>query len=138
MLNSIDNNQTRRSAQSPNPCITFTYRARSKIVATILSFLISSHLARSARSGAFHSLLCRRSGTSRAMRLVNHPFRLDSQQLLSYLTSTRVLTFAVTPANSTTFWNAPHFCKFFGLRWEFPKSEAKTSDINNLVFLACI
>ena len=48
----------------PNPCITFTYRARSKIFASIFSFLISSHLARSARSGAFHSLLCRRSGTS--------------------------------------------------------------------------
>ena len=62
MLNSIDNNQTRRSTQSPNPCITFTYRARSKIFASIFSFLISSHLARSARSGAFHSLLCRRSG----------------------------------------------------------------------------
>ena len=42
---------------------------------------------------------------ARAMRLVNHPFRLDSQRLLSYLTSMRVLTLAVTPANSTTFWN---------------------------------
>ena len=39
----------------------------------------------------------------RAMRLVNHPFRLDSQRLLSYLTSMRVLTLAVTPAISTTF-----------------------------------
>ena len=37
----------------------------------------------------------------RAIRLVNHPFRLDSQRLLSYLTSMRVLTLAVTPANST-------------------------------------
>ena len=46
----------------PNPCITFTYRARSKIFASIFSFLISSHLARSARSGAFHSLLSRRGG----------------------------------------------------------------------------
>jgi hypothetical protein len=39
----------------------------------------------------------------RAMRLVNHPFRLDSPRLLSYLTSMRVLTLAVTPAISTTF-----------------------------------
>ena len=45
----------------------------------------------------------------RAMRLVNHPFRLDSQRLLSYLTSMRVLTLAVTPANSTTFWNTIYF-----------------------------
>ena len=45
----------------------------------------------------------------RAMRLVNHPFRLDSQRLLSYLTSMRVLTLAVTPAISTTFWNAIYF-----------------------------
>ena len=45
----------------------------------------------------------------RAMRLVNHPFRLDSQQLLSYLTSMRVLTLAVTPAISTTFWNTIYF-----------------------------
>ena len=37
------------------------------------------------------------------MRLVNHPFRLDSPRLLSYLTSMRVLTLAVTPAISTTF-----------------------------------
>ena len=43
------------------------------------------------------------------MRLVNHPFRLDSQRLLSYLTSMRVLTLAVTPANSTTFWNTIYF-----------------------------
>ena len=43
------------------------------------------------------------------MRLVNHPFRLDSQRLLSYLTSMRVLTLAVTPANSTTFWNTLYF-----------------------------
>merc|ERR1711998_27390 len=34
----------------------------------------------------------------RAMRLVNHPFRLDSQRLLSYLTSMRVLTLVGTPA----------------------------------------
>ena len=39
----------------------------------------------------------------RAMRLVNHPFRLDSPRLLSYLTSMRVLTLAVTPAISTTY-----------------------------------
>ena len=45
----------------------------------------------------------------RAMRLVNHSFRLDSQRLLSYLTSMRVLTLAVTPANSTTFWNTIYF-----------------------------
>ena len=45
----------------------------------------------------------------RAMRLVNHPFRLDSQRLLSYLTSMRVLTLAVTPAISTTFWNTIYF-----------------------------
>ena len=45
----------------------------------------------------------------RAMRLVNHPFRLDSQRLLSYLTSMRDLTLAVTPANSTTFWNTIYF-----------------------------
>ena len=45
----------------------------------------------------------------RAMRLVNHPFRLDSQRLLSYLTSMRVLTLAVTPANSTTFWSTIYF-----------------------------
>ena len=45
----------------------------------------------------------------RAMRLVNHPFRLDSQRLLSYLTSMRVLTLAVTPANSRTFWNTIYF-----------------------------
>ena len=45
----------------------------------------------------------------RAMRLVNHPFILDSQRLLSYLTSMRVLTLAVTPANSTTFWNTIYF-----------------------------
>ena len=37
------------------------------------------------------------------------PFRLDSQRLLSYLTSMRVLTLAVTPANSTTFWNTIYF-----------------------------
>ena len=43
------------------------------------------------------------------MRLVNHPFRLDSQRLLSYLTSMRVLTLAVTPAISTTFWNTIYF-----------------------------
>ena len=43
------------------------------------------------------------------MRLVNHPFRLDSQRLLSYLTSMRVLTLAVTPANSTTFWSTIYF-----------------------------
>ena len=36
-------------------------------------------------------------------------FRLDSQRLLSYLTSMRVLTLAVTPANSTTFWNTIYF-----------------------------
>ena len=46
---------------------------------------------------------------ARAMRLVNHPFRLDSQRLLSYLTSMRVLTLAVTPAISTTFWNTIYF-----------------------------
>ena len=46
---------------------------------------------------------------ARTMRLVNHPFRLDSQRLLSYLTSMRVLTLAVTPANSTTFWNTIYF-----------------------------
>ena len=45
----------------------------------------------------------------RAIRLVNHPFRLDSQRLLSYLTSMRVLTLAVTPAISTTFWNTIYF-----------------------------
>ena len=45
----------------------------------------------------------------RAMRLVNHPFRLDSPRLLSYLTSMRVLTLAVTPAISTTFWNTIYF-----------------------------
>jgi len=43
------------------------------------------------------------------MRLVNHPFRLDSQRLLSYLTSMRVLTLAVTPANPTTFWSTIYF-----------------------------
>ena len=43
------------------------------------------------------------------MRLVNHPFRLDSQRLLSYLTSMRVLTLAVTPAISTTFWSTIYF-----------------------------
>ena len=50
-------------------------------------------------------------------RLSFHPtrfftkFRLDSQRLLSYLTSMRVLTLAVTatPANSTTFWNTIYF-----------------------------
>ena len=45
----------------------------------------------------------------RAIRLVNHPFRLDSQRLLSYLTSMRVLTLAVTPANSTAFWSTIYF-----------------------------
>ena len=45
----------------------------------------------------------------RAIRLVNHPFRLDSQRLLSYLTSMRVLTLTVTPANSTTFWSTIYF-----------------------------
>ena len=45
----------------------------------------------------------------RAIRLVNHPFRLDSQRLLSYLTSMRVLTLAVTPAISTTFWSTIYF-----------------------------
>ena len=46
---------------------------------------------------------CGRSLAQCAMRLVNHPFRfrLDSQRLLSYLKSMRVLTFAVTPANPT-------------------------------------
>ena len=39
----------------------------------------------------------------------NHPFRLDSQGLLSYLTNMRVLTLAVTPENSATFWNTIHF-----------------------------
>ena len=34
---------------------------------------------------------------------------LDSQRLLSYLTSMRVLTLAVTPAISTTFWNTIYF-----------------------------
>ena len=48
----------------PSLCISFAYRARSEIFASISSFLISSHLARSARSGGFHSPLCRRSGTS--------------------------------------------------------------------------
>ena len=43
------------------------------------------------------------------MRLVNHPFRLDSQRLLSYLTSMRVRTLVVTPAISTTFWNTIYF-----------------------------
>ena len=62
----------------PNPCITFTYRARSKIFASIFSFLISSHLARSARSGAFHSLLCRRSGTS-----LIYCFNMERRVLLS-------------------------------------------------------
>ena len=46
----------------PNPCVAFAYRARSEIFASIFSFLTSSHLARSARSGAFHSLLNRRGG----------------------------------------------------------------------------
>jgi hypothetical protein len=45
----------------------------------------------------------------RAMHLVNHPFRLDYQRLLSYLTSRRVLTLAVTPAISTTFWSTIYF-----------------------------
>jgi len=45
----------------------------------------------------------------RVMRLVNHLFRLDSQRLLSYLTSMRVLTLAVTPAISTSFWNTIYF-----------------------------
>ena len=48
----------------PNLCISFTYQARTEIFASIFSFLTSSNLACSARSGAFHSLLCRRSGTS--------------------------------------------------------------------------
>ncbi len=46
----------------PDPCVAFAYRARSEIFASIFSFLTSSHLARSARSGAFHSLLNRRGG----------------------------------------------------------------------------
>ena len=45
----------------------------------------------------------------RARRLVNNPFRLDSQRLLGYLTSMRVPTLAVTPANSTAFWNTACF-----------------------------
>ena len=49
---------------SPDPCVAFTYQARTEIFASIFSLLTSSHLACSARSGGFHSLLCRRSGTS--------------------------------------------------------------------------
>ena len=49
---------------SPDPCVAFTYQARTEIFASIFSLLTSFHLACSARSGGFHSLLCRRSGTS--------------------------------------------------------------------------
>ena len=58
------------------------------------------------------------------MRLVNHPFRLDSPRLLSYLTSMRVLTLAVTPAISTTY-NIQHF----GTRYIFipPQPPPETS-----------
>ena len=41
--------------------------------------------------------------------IVNHPFELDFQRLLSYFTNMRVLTLAVKPANSTTFWNTIYF-----------------------------
>ena len=47
---------------SPDPCVAFTYQARTEIFASIFSLLTSSHLACSARSGGFHSPLCRRSG----------------------------------------------------------------------------
>ena len=63
-IHPLKDNRRRAMGPPPSLCISFAYRARSEVFASIFSFFTSSHLACSARPGAHHSLLSRRSGTS--------------------------------------------------------------------------